>query len=411
MLVGARASPLSQAQIQEVQREIDFKLEAILVESRGDKDLKTSLRDLPKDDFFTREIDEMLLQGKCRIAIHSAKDLPEILPKGLMMIALTRGVDPTDVLVLREGVQIESLSSGARIATSSERRETAVRQLRSDLTFVDIRGTIGRRLAQLEIEVDGVVVAEAALIRLGLTHLNRVVLPGETTPLQGQLAILAREGDKEAQSLFAPLDTRKHQLHVGLRAPIPHHSIKQTHFPLIQILPRQKIQEDIQWALQEFSKFTHLIFGSQIAVELFLSLQPDVQGKIALAVGNATAQCLINKGFAEVLVAEQEQTEGIIELLKLLDLKNAYILWPHSLLSRPLLKTYLEKQRIHHHSCMLYDTVSVKNPPSLHCVDEIFFTSPSTVEAFASHFSAIPQGVVVHCIGPITQARFNALFC
>jgi len=214
LIVGARQSPLSQAQVREVYHEIHQKHPSIIfhcvfVDTHGDKDLSTSLRDLGKTDFFTREIDEMLLSGKCRIAIHSAKDLPDPLVKGVEMVALTRGLDSSDVLVLREGKSLETLPAGALIGVSSDRREEAIKKIRSDLAFVDIRGTIGQRLSRLaEGSLDGIVTAEAALIRLGLTHLNRIKLDGCTTEFQGQLAVLARSGDRKMQSLFASIDVR-----------------------------------------------------------------------------------------------------------------------------------------------------------------------------------------------------------
>ncbi|MCB1136568.1 MAG: hydroxymethylbilane synthase [Chlamydiia bacterium] len=213
--VIARGSPLSRVQVQEVASElsalgitVDFDI--TWVETQGDRDKATSLRHMDKSNFFTLEIDDLLLGGKGDIAVHSAKDLPEPLPDGLEIIALTRGVDPSDALVLPEDLRLEELPAGAAIGTSSVRREEAVRKLRSDLSFVDIRGTIGERLAQLdEGSVQGVVIAEAALIRLGLTKRNRMTLPGNTTPFQGQLAIVARGGDTEMRDLFRCIDVRE----------------------------------------------------------------------------------------------------------------------------------------------------------------------------------------------------------
>ena len=210
--IGARSSPLSRAQADEILLEMrpfapDLSFEMVWTLTAGDKDKTTSLRSLGKSDFFTRELDEMLLQGKIEAAIHSAKDLPEPLPPGLQIAALTRGVDPRDALVLRAGESLESLLNGAVIATSSERREEAVSALRQGLRFSDLRGTIAERLAKLEKgEADGVVVAEAALIRLKLTHLNRVYLPGPTVSLQGKLAIVIRSGDARLAELFRPID-------------------------------------------------------------------------------------------------------------------------------------------------------------------------------------------------------------
>lgn len=181
----------------------------IWVETIGDRDLATSLRSMDKSDFFTREIDALQLEGGCRIAVHSAKDLPEPLDERLAIVALTRGVDPSDVLVLREGERLEALRAGARIGCSSSRREETILTLRSDLTCVDIRGPIHRRLALLqEGQVDGVVMANAALIRLRI-HANAHRLPGHTAPLQGQLAVVARASDQSMRELFACIDVRR----------------------------------------------------------------------------------------------------------------------------------------------------------------------------------------------------------
>lgn len=212
--VAARGSALSRAQVEEVESELRKKHSELIfkpsfVSTYGDQNKQISLRTLGKTDFFTREVDELLLTKQCRIAIHSAKDLPEPLPQGLMMIALTRELDSSDSLVLREGESFEALPTGSIIATSSERREEAIKKLRSDLTFIDLRGTIDERLRKLyEGVADGVVVAEAALIRLKLTHVNRMKLEGPTVPFQGQLAILARDDDHEMATFFALLDVR-----------------------------------------------------------------------------------------------------------------------------------------------------------------------------------------------------------
>jgi hydroxymethylbilane synthase len=213
--VGGRKSPLSQAQIDEVYDEIkefhaNIIFDKILTETTGDLDQNTSLKTLGKTDFFTKEIDELLMLRKCRIAVHSAKDLPENIHPELSIIAITRGVDSSDSLVINQGLSFKNLKEHAVIAASSTRREEAVKQLRPDATFKDVRGQIQARLNLLFTgQVDGVVIAEAALIRLKLTALNRIRLDAPTTPLQGQLAILARRDDTEMEELFSCLDTRQ----------------------------------------------------------------------------------------------------------------------------------------------------------------------------------------------------------
>lgn len=207
--VGARGSALSQKQIWEVHRELTHyhphvHFHPTWVTTYGDQDRVTSLRLLEKTDFFTREIDLRQLQGEFRIAIHSAKDLPDLLASGLQLIALTQGVDPSDVLVYNH----DPLPQGAVIGTSSLRREEMMRAWRPDFRCVDIRGTIEERLSQLDVgNFDGIVMAEAALIRLGLIHRRRIKLEGAPAPLQGKLAVVALETDTTMKELFSCIAT------------------------------------------------------------------------------------------------------------------------------------------------------------------------------------------------------------
>lgn len=201
--VGARGSQLSQAQVWEVHRELlqhhpHMQFKPSWITTMGDKDKKTSLRDLDKTDFFTREVDQLQLQGEFRISIHSAKDLPEPLASGLKIIALTKGVDSADVLVYNQ-----DLPPNAIIATSSRRREQNLQEWKEGFRFADIRGTIQERLAILDSgQINGVVMAEAALIRLGLMNRRRMPIPGETAPMQGRLAVIALSTDHEMEELF-----------------------------------------------------------------------------------------------------------------------------------------------------------------------------------------------------------------
>lgn len=212
--IASRQSALAKAQVEEVLKELNLhhphiQFSCTFLDTTGDKDQSTSLRTLDKTDFFTKEVDNLLLSGKCRIGVHSAKDLPEPLPKGLSIAAITKGIDSSDSLVLKQDKTLSSFTHPPLIATSSVKREEAVKKIIPHAVFTDIRGTIHQRLQVLnENRVDGVVIAEAALIRLELTGLNRITLPGETTPLQGQLAVVVREVDAEMQALFACIDSR-----------------------------------------------------------------------------------------------------------------------------------------------------------------------------------------------------------
>lgn len=211
--VAARSSPLSQAQVREIYDALKCHHPGIhfdihYMTTIGDQD-KTSLRIVNTPDFFTREIDHWVLEGYNRVGIHSAKDLPVPLSEGLSIFCLTQGLDSSDSLVLRPDQNMQNLAPGSLIATSSIRREEMVKELRNDVEFCDVRGTIEQRLSKLtKGEVDGVIVAEAALIRLGLTHLNRIRLPGATVDGQGRLAVVGRKQDRKLQKIFSVLDAR-----------------------------------------------------------------------------------------------------------------------------------------------------------------------------------------------------------
>lgn len=396
--VGARPSPLSRRQVAEVEQALGIKLTPLFLQTRGDLDQATSLRTLEKSNFFTDTVDEALLQGHCQIAIHSAKDLPQPLQEGLTLVALTRGLSDRDSLVLRQG---ETLSPGMRIATSSKRREKAAAKLCQGLTFVDIRGPIEARIDALEKRVvDGVVIAEAALIRLNLTHLNRLPLPGATVPYQGQLAVVARTGDREMEELFAQIDVRQDHriLYLGLDPSSHHLRGKIVHTPLIEIIPRQV-------GPVEIDRFTHLLFTSKSAVSLF----PNVGRCATVAVGSATAHALRKRGIEPILVAEEESSEGIIAALETLPLEGASLLWPHSSLSRRLIPNYLSERQIPFEEIILYDTLPRRPEelPDLSSIDEIAFTSPSTVAAFFQFYGALPEGKSIWTQGATTRCALE----
>ena len=185
--------------------------------------------DEPVDgDFFTRELDEALLNGEADVAVHSAKDLPYPLPAGLELYCLTAATEKTDALVVREpflsdGGQhgnddvrnrqpfgLQQLPAGARIGTSSANRKAELLKLRPDLTVVSIRGTIEGRLRQVDNGyVDALIVATCALKRLGLDARIAEVLPFKTHPLQGHLAVVGRTGNRQQKAMFSTLDVRR----------------------------------------------------------------------------------------------------------------------------------------------------------------------------------------------------------
>lgn len=275
-----------------------------------------------------------------------------------------------------------------------------LKQWRPDLQCIDIRGSIEERLRLLdEGALDGVVIAEAALIRLKLTHRKRIKLLGPTAPLQGKLAIVARADDLEMEELFAPIDTRK-RLYLGTEA-----LEDAFHFPIIKLIPRPIPT----YILEDMDEFTHVIFTSKNAVSIFCEAV-KITNKIIVAIGKKTAEALTSRKIEVHLAPEEESQEGLIELLRPFDLDDAYILYPRSSGARGVLEDFFRKREIRYQVCDLYDTMTAPVNPGfdLHEFKEIIFTSPSTVRAFREIFGSIPADKKLTCQGKITQAAVGS---
>ena len=192
-----------------------FSYELTVYKTRGDQDKDTPLITPPADNFFTDTIDEALLRGEIDAAVHSAKDLPQVLRKGLEIFALTPSLDDRDAWV--STIAWHDLAVGAQVGTSSALRRQQVKKLRPDLQLIDIRGTIEERLMLIGLrKVDGIIAAACALKRLNMEDLIRDVFPWEGTPLQGQLAVVGRAEDKALKELFRAIDVRQKYGHVTL---------------------------------------------------------------------------------------------------------------------------------------------------------------------------------------------------
>lgn len=149
---------------------------------------------------------------------------------------------------------------------------------------------------------------------------------------------------------------------------------------------------------------THLIFTSRSAVRYW----NDFAGKQILAIGEATAALLREKGI-EPLVAPEATQEGVMALLDVLDLSGANLLWPRSDRSRNDLALYLKQKNIPFRAIDLYRTVFQKPEPvpSLDDFDEIVFTSPSTVDGFLQIYGKLPRNKKLTAIGPVTRSYIS----
>jgi len=152
---------------------------------------------------FTKEIEEALAAGRVDLAVHSLKDLPTELSPGFEVAAVTEREDPRDAFCSRLYSTIEDLPHGARVGTSSLRRQAQLRAIRSDLNIYPLRGNVDTRLRKLEQgEYDAIILASAGLKRLGKTELIKQIIPAEImcpAAGQGALGIEIREGDSSAR--------------------------------------------------------------------------------------------------------------------------------------------------------------------------------------------------------------------
>jgi uroporphyrinogen-III synthase len=194
-------------------------------------------------------------------------------------------------------------------------------------------------------------------------------------------------------------------LYIGLEAPITHDA-HIVHCPLIEIVPRPSTCPEIICALSKLPHTTHVIVTSKTAARCALLLAPDLIGtKSFLSVGKATTKTLESFGITDIVTAKTESQEGIIECIQQKKLFSSSFFWGHSSLSRPLLSDFLKNNGFPLTECILYDTV--RKPPEqpicLDEIDEIFFSSPSTVEAFCFFFGCLPKNKILRAQGAITE--------
>jgi hydroxymethylbilane synthase len=207
--VATRASELALWQARfvagRIERELGVETELLPLKTTGDR-LRGSLASVGGKGLFVKEIEEALIEGRADLAVHSAKDLPAVIPAGLALVAFPERADPRDALVARQrGASLASLPSGARVGTGSVRRGAQLRAARPDLEIVPLRGNLSTRLRKLESErLDAIVLACAGLDRMDLAdRIDERIAPERMLPAvaQGALALEARAGDSLADDL------------------------------------------------------------------------------------------------------------------------------------------------------------------------------------------------------------------
>ena len=209
MIVATRSSPLARWQAEAVASRLKsqgIEVEFLLVATEGDKDRTRQIQDMAGEGVFVKEVQIAGLEGRADIAVHSAKDLRSRPTSGLNLVGFLERGDPRDALI---GNQLDRIPEGGVIATGSARRRVQLVNLRPDLKFVGLRGNIKTRIEIAQgTDVDAVVVAKAALDRLGISDLaDQVFESDQMVPQvgQGAIAIECRDDNRETIGLISSI--------------------------------------------------------------------------------------------------------------------------------------------------------------------------------------------------------------
>jgi hydroxymethylbilane synthase len=225
LIIGSRGSKLALWQAHWVRDQLSaagYEIEVRIIKTTGDKlqavapgeplpaSMAQTVAETGSKGLFIKEIEEALLAREIDVAVHSLKDLPTEQPSGLALGAVPRREDARDVFISRDGHALEDLPPGARVATSSLRRQTQLRALRPDLVYIAMRGNLDTRLRKLERgDCEALVLAAAGVHRLGLTgRITSYFRPDQMCPAvgQGALGIEIRTEDPRAREAAARLD-------------------------------------------------------------------------------------------------------------------------------------------------------------------------------------------------------------
>jgi len=288
LIVGSRSSKLAVIQTESVVTKIreanpDLEVSISKIVTKGDRNRRTQLDRMAGIGVFVKEIEEALLDGKIDIAVHSLKDVPTEMPQELCLLAVTERLDPRDVLVSRTG-RLDEIPPGSKIGTGSLRRTVQLAQYRPDLETCGIRGNIDTRLRKVSSgEVDGVILAAAAILRLGWEDKISEYLPIESfLPAvgQGTLVIEARLDDGEVAELVSPINnlptwqsitaerTFLSALGGGCRAPIAALGTVSNTTLKLQGMVADVSGQDVLYASQEGNAMAPEEIGAQLAQKM-----------------------------------------------------------------------------------------------------------------------------------------------
>jgi len=209
--IGTRGSLLAKWQAESIRKRVfaaaGVEAEIVIIKTAGDRMQQAPLTQIGGKGIFIKELEEALLEESIDLAVHSVKDIPTDTPSRLMFPAVCRRDDVRDCLV---GSTLANLRQGARVGTSSLRRQAQLLHIRPDLDMRDLRGNVDTRLRKVESgEYEAVLLAKAGLDRLGVSQrVSEILSPDVCMPAAGQgaIAVECRLKDTETADILAPLD-------------------------------------------------------------------------------------------------------------------------------------------------------------------------------------------------------------
>ncbi|RDI99055.1 hydroxymethylbilane synthase [Dyella solisilvae] len=229
--IATRKSALALWQAEHVAAELraihpGLTVELVPMSTRGDEILDKPLATIGGKGLFLKELEVAMLEGRAELAVHSLKDVPAELEPGFALPAILPRADAADAFVSNDYADLAALPLGARVGTSSLRRQAQLRAARPDLTLLDLRGNVGTRLSKLDAgHYDAILLACAGLERLGLANRIRSRLSAPDwlpAPGQAAIAIEARSDQPAVLELLAALDDAQTRLAVTAERAMNH---------------------------------------------------------------------------------------------------------------------------------------------------------------------------------------------
>jgi hydroxymethylbilane synthase len=298
--IATRKSPLALWQAEYVRNRLitahpGLEVELVRMSTQGDRVLDSPLAKVGGKGLFVKELEEGLISGQADLAVHSMKDVPVELPEGLHLPVICEREDPRDAFISVDYPSLDDLPQGARVGTSSLRRQCQLKSRRPDLQILSLRGNVNTRLAKLDAgDFDAIILAAAGLLRLGFaeritTYLDTSIsLPAIG---QGAVGIECRRDDAHVNQLIAALNHTPTQIRVSAERAMNHRLEGGCQVPIAghAVLEKDKL---ILRGLVGYPNGSEVIRG-------------DISGDpgVAIDLGVALADDLLSRGAADILRA------------------------------------------------------------------------------------------------------------